>query len=74
MAHNAAFDAAFIGMEFFINGFTNESEHGVPANPWACTLLLARQHFYFGRNNLSNIAQQFGIRMGRAHRASTMST
>jgi DNA polymerase-3 subunit epsilon len=69
VAHNAAFDAAFIGMEFFINGNTNESTYGMPANPWACTLLLARQHFYFGRNNLSHIAQQLNIRMGRAHRA-----
>lgn len=69
VAHNAAFDASFVGMEYFINGYTNGTQQGVPANPWVCTLLLARQHFYFGRNNLSHIAQQLNIRMGRAHRA-----
>ncbi|NHZ72694.1 MAG: WYL domain-containing protein [Aquificales bacterium] len=69
VAHNAAFDAGFVGMEFFSNGYTRETGNGVPGNPWACTLLLARQHFYFGRNNLSHIARQLGIRMGRAHRA-----
>ena len=69
VAHNAAFDAGFVGMEFFINGYTHVNGEGVPGNPWACTLLLARQHFYFGRNNLSHIARQLNIRMGRAHRA-----
>jgi DNA polymerase-3 subunit epsilon len=69
VAHNAAFDAGFIGMEFFASGYTNETGKGIPDNPWVCTLLLARQHFYFGRNNLSHIARQLNIRMGRAHRA-----
>jgi DNA polymerase III epsilon subunit len=69
VAHNAAFDAGFVGMEFFINGHTSTNGEGIPGNPWACTLLLARQHFYFGRNNLSHIARQLNIRMGRAHRA-----
>jgi DNA polymerase III epsilon subunit len=70
VAHNAPFDAGFLGMEFYINGYQIESG-GVPSNPWACTLQLARRHFYFGRNNLSHIARQMGIRMGRAHRALT---
>ncbi|MBE2221869.1 MAG: WYL domain-containing protein [Anaerolineae bacterium] len=69
VAHNAAFDAGFVGMEFFVSGYTNENGNGVPDNPWLCTLLLARHHFYFGRNNLSNIARHLNVRMGRAHRA-----
>jgi DNA polymerase-3 subunit epsilon len=69
VAHNAAFDAGFVGMEFFANGLINENGSGIPGNPWACTLLLARHHFYFGRNNLSHIARRLNIRMGRAHRA-----
>ncbi|PID86875.1 MAG: hypothetical protein CSA11_01630 [Chloroflexi bacterium] len=69
VAHNAAFDAGFIGNEFFASGCINDTRAGIPHNPWACTLLLARQHFYFGRNNLSHIARQLNIRMGRAHRA-----
>jgi len=69
VAHNADFDARFVGMEFFASGYTSENGEGIPGNPWICTLLLARHHFYFGRNNLSNIARQLNIRMGRAHRA-----
>lgn len=69
VAHNAAFDAGFVGMEFFASGYANKSGEGTPSNPWVCTLLLARHHFYFGRNNLSHIAKQLNVRMGRAHRA-----
>lgn len=70
VAHNARFDAGFLGMEFYAS-----SKQGLVANtselnnPWLCTLLLARRHFYFGRNNLSHIARTMGIRSGRAHRA-----
>jgi DNA polymerase-3 subunit epsilon len=76
VAHNASFDAGFLGMEFYIASLSATS--GSPkstgeemhlANPWLCTLQLARRHFYFDRNNLSHIAHQLGIRMGRAHRA-----
>jgi DNA polymerase-3 subunit epsilon len=69
VAHNAAFDAGFVGMEFFAGGYTNSNGTGTPSNPWVCTLLLARHHFYFGRNNLGHIAKQLNVRMGRAHRA-----
>ncbi|MCA9941057.1 MAG: WYL domain-containing protein [Anaerolineales bacterium] len=67
VAHNAAFDAGFLGMEFYIAGI-----HASPAtlpNPWLCTLQLARRHFFFGRNNLGHIASKLGVRVGRAHRA-----
>lgn len=69
LAHNAAFDAGFLGVEYAIYGTSRQPHTAVPANPWLCTLLLARQHFYFGRNNLSHIAQKLGVRLGRAHRA-----
>ncbi len=71
VAHNAAFDAGFLGMEYFIanqNDLTGSREPVLP-NPWLCTLLLARRHFYFGRNNLGHIARKLGVRMGKAHRA-----
>ncbi|MFQ5401649.1 MAG: exonuclease domain-containing protein [Anaerolineae bacterium] len=71
VAHNAVFDAGFLGMEFYIQAFTTQqslAELPMP-NPWLCTLLLARRHFYFGRNNLGYIARQLGVRIGRAHRA-----
>ena len=70
VAHNAAFDAGFLGMEYFISNPTGfEPRVPVLPNPWLCTLLLARQHFYFGRNNLGHIARKLGVRMGKAHRA-----
>ena len=71
VAHNASFDAGFLGMEYFIahQGELKESRQPVLPNPWLCTLLLARQHFHFGRNNLGHIAYKLGVRMGRAHRA-----
>lgn len=71
VAHNAAFDAEFLGMEYVIGNYAvNGAGSGPPlANPWLCTLLLARRHFYFGRNNLGHIAHKLGVRMGLAHRA-----
>ncbi len=71
VAHNAAFDAGFLGMEYFIANQADliGSRQPVLPNPWLCTLLLARRHFYFGRNNLGHIARKLGVRMGKAHRA-----
>ena len=34
VAHNAAFDAGFVGTEFFASGYVNNSREGVPNNPW----------------------------------------
>ncbi len=65
VAHNASFDAGFMGMEMFIMA----GKTAVLPNPWLCTLQLARRHFYFGRNNLGHIARRLGVRMGQAHRA-----
>ncbi len=71
VAHNASFDAGFLGIEFFIADQASlaGSREPVLPNPWLCTLLLARRHFYFGRNNLAHIARKLGVRMGKAHRA-----
>ena len=71
VAHNASFDAGFLGLEFFISRQAElaGSRDPVLPNPWLCTLLLARKHFYFGRNNLGHIARKLGVRMGKAHRA-----
>ncbi len=72
VAHNATFDAEFIGTEFYILHYqTTRTFPTTPVlhNPWLCTLQLARRHFYFGRNNLEYIARRLGVRMGQAHRA-----
>lgn len=69
VAHNAAFDAGFLGQELFIHGLKTSGSPATLPNPWLCTLLLARRYFHFGRNNLSHIARHLGVRMGRAHRA-----
>lgn len=74
VAHNALFDAGFLGLEFDISrqdAFRQTQDVAMKPllNPWLCTLELARRQFYFGRNNLGNIAQQLGVRTGRAHRA-----
>lgn len=69
VAHNAEFDAGFLGQELLIHGLQTSGQPTTLPNPWLCTLLLARRHFHFGRNNLSYIAQHLGVRMGRAHRA-----
>jgi DNA polymerase III epsilon subunit len=71
VAHNAAFDAGFVGMELFINQYTGRGQPATLPNPWLCTLELARGYFHFGQNNLGAIAQRLGVRSGRAHRALT---
>lgn len=68
VAHNAVFDAGFIGQEYTIAELVAPGALPLP-NPWLCTLKLARGYFHFGRNNLSNIARQLNVRMGVAHRA-----
>lgn len=70
VAHNAVFDANFLGTEMFIAGRAQaELREPALANPWICTLQLARRRFYFGRNNLGTIARRLQVRTGRAHRA-----
>lgn len=69
VAHNAEFDAGFLGQELAIHGLKTRGTAVSLPNPWLCTLQLARRHFHFGRNNLSHIARHLGVRMGRAHRA-----
>lgn len=64
VAHNARFDAGFLGMEFHLC-----RPPSTVANPWLCTMLLARSFFYFGRNSLGHIARVLDIPSGRAHRA-----
>lgn len=70
-AHNAAFDADFLGAELYIAGFGRQTPPGKPLlpNPWLCTLLLARRFFYFGQNNLAHVASRMGVQVNRAHRA-----
>ena len=68
VAHNATFDAAFIGRE--IELYAPPEPDQLPLhNPWLCTFKLARQYFHFGRNNLAYIAHSLGIGVGRTHRA-----
>lgn len=72
VAHNAAFDANFLAMEFYISRYQANSPL-FPAqpllNPWLCTLELARSHFHFGRNNLGEVARRLGVQVGVTHRA-----
>jgi DNA polymerase III epsilon subunit family exonuclease len=70
VAHNAIFDAEFLGMELSIANMKRggDLEYALP-NPWLCTLNLARRHFSFGRNNLGHIARMLNVRVGVAHRA-----
>lgn len=69
VAHNASFDADFMGLEYRLS--SPQAEHGrlLLNNPWLCTLQLARRYFHFGRNNLAFVAQKLQVRVGRAHRA-----
>jgi DNA polymerase-3 subunit epsilon len=67
VAHNAEFDAGFLGLEFAL--LDHEEASSAARNPWLCTLQLSRRFFYFGRNNLGHVARQLGVRTGRAHRA-----
>lgn len=71
VAHNAPFDAAFLGQELFIAGRYDATRPREPIlpNPWLCTLKLARRHFRFGRNHLTHIARMLNVRIGVAHRA-----
>ena len=70
VAHNARFDAGFMGMEFHHCRPAAPDEPAITlANPWLCTLLLARSFFYFGGNSLGHIARTLDIPTGRAHRA-----
>lgn len=70
VAHNASFDATFLGLEFVIHAPKNyPMRQPVLPNPWLCTLLLARRHFHFEHNNLSLVAKQLGATVGRTHRA-----
>lgn len=62
VAHNAKFDADFMGNEYHLIGRSLE-------NPWLCTLRLARSYFHFGRNGLGHIAARLNIPMTKAHRA-----
>ena len=71
VAHNARFDAAFLGMEFDLLRALPQDSPPAPGitNAWLCTLQLARRLFYFERNSLAHVAHSLGVRTGRAHRA-----
>lgn len=69
VAHNARFDAAFLEVEFAVAARQRPDFDATVPNPWLCTLQLARNCFFFGRNNLGAIATHLGVRTGRAHRA-----
>lgn len=68
VAHNAAFDAGFLAMEYALASREGACPPSLP-NPWLCTLQLARRQFHFGRNNLATVADRLGVRRSRAHRA-----
>lgn len=67
VAHNARFDAGFLGMELHL-WRPGKAAVALP-NPWLCTMLLARSFFYFGGNSLGHIARILNVPVGRAHRA-----
>jgi DNA polymerase III epsilon subunit-like protein len=67
VAHNARFDAGFVGMELNLC-WPGQVAERLP-NPWLCTMLLARSLFYFGGNSLGHIAHVLDVPVGRAHRA-----
>ena len=69
VAHSAAFDSEYLGLELWLAGRARGVRDPVLPNPWICTLQLARNQFYFGRNSLSHIANKLRIPVGRAHRA-----
>ena len=69
VAHSAAFDSEYLGLELWLAGRARGAREPVLPNPWLCTLQLARNQFYFGRNSLSHIANKLRIPVGRAHRA-----
>jgi DNA polymerase III epsilon subunit len=67
VAHNARFDASFLGMELHL--WQPGQAAAMLPNPWLCTMLLARSFFYFGGNSLGHIARVLKVPVGRAHRA-----
>lgn len=71
VAHNARFDANFLGMEYSLFNAEAPTFEGPLEidNAWMCTLQLARRLFTFNRNSLGHVAQILGVRTGRAHRA-----
>lgn len=71
VAHNARFDANFLGMEYSLFNAEAPTFEGPLEidNAWMCTLQLARRLFTFNRNSLGHVAQSLGVRTGRAHRA-----
>lgn len=69
VAHNARFDASFLEVEFAVAARSRSGFDAAVPNPWLCTLQLARNCFYFGRNSLGAIAARLDIPVGRAHRA-----
>ena len=69
VAHNAPFDANFLGLEYSLSTPNVEPHKLILPNPWLCTLRLVRNHFHLGRNGLANVAQQFGVPVTRSHRA-----
>jgi len=71
VAHNATFDAGFLGMELYINSRQQRDSSMIFSldNPWLCTLQLARRNFAFGGNSLGNVARRLGVQVGAAHRA-----
>ncbi len=78
VAHHAPFDANLLSLEFFLSKHLHgrvdlplilQPRHPAPANPWLCTLQLARRLFSFDKNTLSHVALKMGIAVGRAHRA-----
>ena len=70
VAQKAVFDANFLGTEYALTAGSPPPTNVIQLeNPWLCTLTLARKYFNFGYNNLGNLARQFGVRMGKAHRA-----
>lgn len=71
VAHNATFDANFIGTELWLAGKCQSADPTQPvlSQPWICTLKLARNNFHFHKNNLAYLAFQLGAKVGQAHRA-----
>lgn len=55
VAHNAAFDAGFLGIEYYIAAAPRLT------NNWVCTLELAREKFDFDRNDLGAIASRLSL-------------
>ena len=63
VCHNAQFDLQFLDDEFRRQG------RGLQIHNLIDTLFVARNHFEFHSNSLTNIAAEFGIKNPEAHRA-----